>query len=297
MPSGGPGSSFPRSWGEAGFPPGRHRGRIYRDGGSFGLPPNDDPQQGLHRGRVHVVGRCHFADGVSNDPIFRLIRSILAKSCGTAHPHIHNHRVTVSGDGTGERIRLGATQSVESFADASVCSLHVGTQSLRRDTLRVLVRLTLIVRPRDAGRERGDNAARNFHAPIGANEAQTTGEVSGFNVPRIGGRMIEEGSGGEEGTETVRNGGGGGGGAVHAYIVPCHAVHVNRWRRNIIIFIPSHNHTVLDNYQPALRGLADSSPYKQPSPERIGAGTNPLRFVRAPPRYFGSARLRITGVM
>ncbi len=31
--------------------------------------------------------------------------------------------------------------------------------------------------------------------------------------------------------------------------------------------------------------LPDSSPpYKQPSPERIGAGTNPLRLKRAPPR-------------
>ena len=91
----------------------------------------------------------------------------------------------------------------------------MGAQTLRHDALRVLVRLRLVVRPSDAGRERGDNAARNFHAPLGADEAQTASEVSGLGVPRIGSSSIEEGSGCEEGTETVGNGGGGD----HALIV------------------------------------------------------------------------------
>ena len=215
---------------------------------SFGLPPHDDPQQGLQRGGGHAdgarSGEC--ADGVRDGPVLGRVGRILAKPCGAAHPHVHHHRVTVSGDGTGKRVRLGAAKAVEALPDASVGSVHVGAQTLRRDALRVLGRLRLIVRPRHTGRERGHNGRGDFHAPLGAQDAERLREVSGLGVPLLRGGVVEEGSRcevadegfdgvGADGFVTV------GASGAHAYIVPCHAGHVNGWGRNIIIFFPSDN--------------------------------------------------------
>ena len=70
----------------------------------------------------------------------------------------------------------------------------MGAEALRRDALRVLVRLRLIVRPCHTGRERGDNGRGHFHAPLGAQDAQRLREVSGLNVPLLRGSVVEEGS-------------------------------------------------------------------------------------------------------
>ena len=182
----------------------------------LGLAANDDPQQGLHRGRVHVVGRCHFAHRVGDQPILALVGRVLAQSGSAAHPHIHHHRVLVSGDGTCECVRLGAAQSIESFGLAAIRGGDMGAQSLRHDALRVLVRLRLIVRPSDAGRECGDNGRSDFHAPLGAHDAEAGSELVGLGVPTLGGVDIEQRGGCEEGAET----GGVGGGGDHGSIVP-----------------------------------------------------------------------------
>ena len=163
---------------------------------SFGLPPHDDPQQGLQRGGGHAhgtrSGEC--ADGVRDGPVLGRVGRILAQSGSAAHPHVHHHRVTVSGDGTSKRVRLRAAKAVEALPDASVGSVHVGAESLRRDALRVLVSLRLIVRPRHTGRERGDNGRGNFRAPLRTQDAQRLREVSGLNVPLLRGGVVEEGS-------------------------------------------------------------------------------------------------------
>ena len=110
----------------------------------------------------------------------------------------------------------------------------MGAQALRRDALRVLVRFRLIVRPSNAGAERGHYAASDFHAPPGG-QAKRVRESPGLGVPRIGGSGVEEGSGCEEGTETVGNGGGGD----HGSIVTDRVRKVNGRERNIIIFFGS----------------------------------------------------------
>ena len=111
----------------------------------------------------------------------------------------------------------------------------MGAKTLRGDPLRVLRRLRLIVRPSDAGRERGDNGRGDFHVPSG-HRAQRVSEALRLGVPTLGSVEVEERSLGEkpderfggavaDGEVTV------GGGAVHARIVPDAARPVNPQRR------------------------------------------------------------------
>ena len=104
----------------------------------------------------------------------------------------------------------------------------MGSEPLRRDALRVLLRLDLIVRPSDSGRECGDNAARHFEVPSGA-VAERLREPGSLTVPTLGSVVVEEGSGREEGRET-----GGVGGAVHAYIVTDPDAECNTLQRNFL---------------------------------------------------------------
>ena len=104
----------------------------------------------------------------------------------------------------------------------------MGAEPLRRDALRVLLRLHLIVRPRDTGRECGDNAARHFEVPSGA-VAERLREPGSLTVPTLGSVVVEEGSGREEGRET-----GGVGGAVHACIVTDPDAECNPVQRNFL---------------------------------------------------------------
>jgi len=113
----------------------------------------------------------------------------------------------------------------------------MGAQTLGRDALRVLERLRLIVRPSDAGRERGDNASRDFHAPLGADDGKRLRELISLAVPHTRSLQIGHGSAGKERDE--RLGGTGadglvtvGGGAVHARMIPCRPAHVNPQHRN-----------------------------------------------------------------
>lgn len=111
----------------------------------------------------------------------------------------------------------------------------MGAQTLRGDPLRVLRRLRLIVRPSDAGRERGDNASRHFHVPSGG-RTQRVSERLRLIVPPLGSVEVEErslreerdegfGGSGADGEVTV------GGGAVHARIIPDWGVRISKWRR------------------------------------------------------------------
>jgi hypothetical protein len=82
-----------------------------------------------------------------------------------------------------------------------------------------------------------------------------------------------------------------GAGGAHAYIVPDRGECVgNRWLE-IINSFASYNASRAGYYQAQtiqssqMRAFVIVAAPKQPSPERIGAGTNPFRLVRAPPRY------------
>jgi len=100
----------------------------------------------------------------------------------------------------------------------------VGAQALGHDALRVLVRLGLIVCPRDAGRERGHHASGHFHVPSRGGR-QRLRELARLGVPTLGGAQIVERGLREEADEGFDGAGANcfvalGGGAVHAYIVP-----------------------------------------------------------------------------
>ena len=206
-------------------------------GRSFRLPPDDDPEKSLQRGGFHAHGRGagDAADSVRDGAVLRLIRRILPEPCGAAHPHIDHDRVPVTRDGTGKGVRLQPVQPVESHPGAAIRRSDMGAQSLRRDALRVLVRLRLIVRPSHAGRERGDNAARDFHVPSGRG-AQRISERASLIVPPLGGAQVEQRSLREERDEVADGSGvdgvvtGVGGGAVHACIVPYRPPVVNAHR-------------------------------------------------------------------
>ena len=145
----------------------RGRGRCFGHSGIMwgscpGLlrfPSDHNPDHGLHHGRCHSVlcgYRPHrFGDGI----VFTLIRRILAEASRTAHPHIHDHRITVPGNSTGKRVCLQTPQTVEPVHHAAIRSSDMGTQTLRGDTVRVVHCLALILRPCHTGRECGDNRA------------------------------------------------------------------------------------------------------------------------------------------
>ena len=168
-----------------------------------GLPSDDDPQQRLQRGGGHAHGR-RGRDGphrVSDGPVLDGGRCILAEPCGAAHPHIDHHRVIVPRDGAGERVRLRAAKPVEALDHAAVGGGDVGAQPLRRDALRVLQRLRLIVRPSDAGRECGDNGRGDLHRPLGADARERVSERVGVVVPRVGGEQVGLGGAGQQADE------------------------------------------------------------------------------------------------
>ena len=201
------------------------RSRVKGWGGLFRLPPDDDPQQGLKRSRSHADGRRarDGPDGICDGTVFRLVGGILPEARSAAHPHVHHNRLTVPRDGTGERVSLQPAQAVEAFRDAAIRRDHVGPQTLRRDALRVLRRLRLIVRPRDTGRECRHDASRRFEAPPGGG-AEGFSERARLIVPTLGSAQVEERSLREQRDEGVdgsgADGGVAGGGGVHARIVP-----------------------------------------------------------------------------
>ncbi len=194
-----------------------------------GLASDNDPQQGLQRsgGHAHDGRSGKRLDRVSDGPVLGRVRGILPQSRSAAHPHIHDDRVPVPGNGTGKRIRLGSAQAVEAFPDATVGGIHVGVKTLRRDALRVLRGLRLVMGPSDAGRERGDNGRSDLQRPLGALNAQRFGKLPSVIVPAHGGVQVKERSGSEEADEARgglgSDGGVTGSGGGHARIVP-------RWR-------------------------------------------------------------------
>ena len=211
-------------------------GRIVPDGvrgnqGSVRLSPDDDPEKRLHGRGIHHHSESDGADSVRDGPVLKVGRSVLQRPIGlaeprsAAHPHIDHHRVSVSRDGTGERIRLGAAKPVEALHHAPIRSGHVGAQSLRGDALRVLQGLGLIVRPSDAGRECGDHGRGSDHAPLGADRLQRLREGTGLGVPRLRGLQIGHGSAGQQIEERHDSGGADGivtvgGAGAHAWMIP-----------------------------------------------------------------------------
>ena len=214
------------------------RSRVKGWGGLFRLPPDDDPQQGLKGGRGHAHGRRarDGPDGIRDGAIFRLVRGILPEARSAAHPHVHHDRLTVPGDGTGEGVSLEPAQAVEAFRDAPIRRDDVRAQTLRRDALRVLRRLRLIVRPRHTGREGRHDASRRFEAPSGG-RAEGFSERARLIVPTLGSAQVEQRSLREQRDEGVdgsgADGGVAGGGGVHACIVPSWGGGVKRGERNI----------------------------------------------------------------
>jgi len=172
------------------------------------LSSDDDPQQGLHHGGFHVVGGGDFPHRVRDLTVLALVRRVLAEARSAAHPHIHHDGIHVSGDGTGECVRLQTAQTVETVRDATVGSGHMGTQALRRDTLRVLEGLGLIVAPSNTGRECRHDASGDFQRPRRV-RTQRLREGPSLGVPSLGSVQVEDGDGGEQGAEVVRSGGGG----------------------------------------------------------------------------------------
>ncbi len=193
--------------------------------GLIRLSPDDDPQQGLHRRRIHVV-RCRdithrLSDGAVLGLVWRVLRhpnlstASVNQPGSTAHPNIDHDRVLVSGNSPGKGISLGTAQTVKPVRHTTVGSDHVRPQTARSNALRVLERLSLVVSPSDAGAERGHNAARHFHVPLGTNHAEGSRERVSLSVPCVSSLIIETGSGCEEGEQTIRDGARSG----HAYIV------------------------------------------------------------------------------
>ena len=91
-------------------------------------------------------------------------------------------------------------------------------QPLRRDALRVLQGLGLIVRPSDAGRERGDHGRGDLHGPFGANARQRISERTGLGVPRTGSSVVGFGGSAQRSDEVGERDGSDGfvaGGGVH----------------------------------------------------------------------------------
>ncbi len=104
------------------------------------LSAHNDPEQGLQGGGAdgeREAVRDH-GNRVSDGPVLGLVGRVLAEPRCTAHPHIHHHRVSVSRDGTGKRIRLQAPEAIEAVPAAAVRRDHMGAEALRRDALRVL---------------------------------------------------------------------------------------------------------------------------------------------------------------
>ncbi len=190
-----------------------------------GLASDNDPQQGLQRGGSHAHGRRsrEGLDRVRDGAVLGRVRGILPQSRSAAHPHIHDDRVPVPGDGASECVRLRSAQAVEAFPDATVRSIHVGVKTLRRDALRVLGGLSLVMGPSDAGRERGDNGRSDLQRPLGTLDAQRLGKLPRIIVPCHCSVQVEERSGGEEADETLgglgSDGGVAGSGGGHASIV------------------------------------------------------------------------------
>ena len=204
------------------------------EGRSFRLPPDDDPQKRLQRGGCHAHGRGtrNVPNRIRDGAVLGRVRRVLPQPCGATHPHIDHHRTGVSRDGTGECIRLGAAQTLEPVHRAAIRRSDMGTQALRRDALRVLVRLRLIVRPSHAGRERGDNASRDFHIPLRTNRREGFSERVSLAVPTLGGVEIVQRGVAQQADE--RLGGAGadgfvtlGAGGAHACIVPWRRLNVN----------------------------------------------------------------------
>jgi len=190
-----------------------------------GLASDNDPQQGLQRGGSHADGgrSREGLDRVRDGAVLGRVRGILPQSRSAAHPHVNDDRVPIPGDGASECVRLGSAQAVEAFPDATIRSIHVGAEAPRRDALRVLDGLRLIVRPSDAGRERGDNGRGDLQRPLGTLDAQRIGKLPRIIVPCHCSVQVEERSGGEEADETLgglgSDGGVAGSGGGHASIV------------------------------------------------------------------------------
>ena len=189
-----------------------------------GLPPDDDPQQRLQRGGVHAHGRRgrEGPNRVSDGPVLGRVRRVLPKARRTAHPHIDHHRVIVPRDGTGECVRLRATQAVEPHNHAAIRRIVMGSKATRADALRVLQCLHFVMRPSDAGRERGDDGRSDLQRPIGADDLQRLREGTRIGVPRTGGSEIGVGGRAQERDEVSEREGSDGfvaGGGVHGRIV------------------------------------------------------------------------------
>ena len=127
--------------------------------GLLRLPPHHDPNHRLHHGGGHTVLCRYRPHGFGDSVILALIRGILAEPCRTAHPNIHDHRITVPGDSPGKCVCLKTPQTIKSVRHAAIRSGNMGTQTLRRNTVGVVHCLTLILRPCYTGGECGDNRA------------------------------------------------------------------------------------------------------------------------------------------
>ena len=215
------------------------RSRVKGWGGLFRLPPDDDPQQGLKGGRGHADGRRgrDGPDGRCDGTVFRLVGGILPEARSAAHPHVHHNRLTIPRDGTGECVSLQPAQAVETLRDAPIRRDHMGPQALRRDALRVLGGLGLIVRPRHTGGECRHDASRSFEAPSGG-RAERFSERTRLIVPTLGSAQVEQRSLREqrdEGFDGSGADGGVAGGGVHARIVPDWGGPVKRWKKEIFL--------------------------------------------------------------
>ena len=235
----------------------------------FRLPPDDDPEKRLHGRGFHVPFRRDFAHRVRDGPVLALVGRVLPEPRSTAHPNIHHHGASVPGDGAGECVGLQPPQPVETVRHAAIRRSNVGAQTLRRDALRILERLGLIVAPSNAGRECGHDASGHLKVPSG-DGTERVSERLGLVVPRFSSVQVEEGSGGEERTELV------GVGVVHGRIVTeGRGVCVGRGRNISEIILPGVRGRVSRGLATTIRG--------RPRAGEIRPGRRPGLIV-APPQ-------------
>ena len=164
--------------------------------GLFGAPPLHDPNERLHRGGGHVVLGGKGPHRVANGAVLADRRIVASDLGGAAHPNIDRHRVHVSGDIPGERVRLRRSAEgdrIEADALRQVCLARMVTQTANGRTYGEVECLADIGRPMYPGRECRDDRSGDLHIVGGIQLHHALRDGTGVPVPHIGVHDIGQG--------------------------------------------------------------------------------------------------------
>jgi len=148
-------------------------------------PASDDPDRRLHRPGIHSALQREDANCGRENPVLLASHALATAAGCLQHPSVDHHGIAIPGNRLSEGESLRPGERSVAVPGCTVGAADVRAQSTDRLAAGERHRLREIGIPPLPGGERRDDGRGLHKRPVGANRAESAGEVGRLRIPRF----------------------------------------------------------------------------------------------------------------